>query len=252
MQTDFDTTIKSFVLKAHVFTFPVLQVLDANPEIMPKQIEALLAQSPTFFNKAPLVLDLQSLKYHEDLLDFNYIKHLFSQYQLYLIAIRGGTPLQQKAAEKAGLPVLTMTKSDLESRAPSPSTSSAPINPIIPHTTTPVSSTKLVTKPVRSGQQIYAKNSDLIILAPVSVGAEVLADGNIHIYGALRGRALAGIHGDKEARIFCSSMEAELISIASFYLVNEALNNKITSNPTQIYLQEDILQIEPLNAGKHD
>jgi septum site-determining protein MinC len=104
--------------------------------------------------------------------------------------------------------------------------------------------TKLLTLPVRSGQQVVSKGGDLVITAAVSHGAELLADGNIHVYGALRGRALAGIAGDKQARIFCQSLDAELVSIAGYYCLSDVITPQAV--PCQIYLQDDRIQIEPL------
>ena len=104
--------------------------------------------------------------------------------------------------------------------------------------------TKLLTTPVRSGQQVVSKGADLIVTASVSPGAELLADGNIHVYGTLRGRALAGIAGDKQARIFCQSLDAELVSIAGFYRLRDAIEP--IAAPCQIFIQDDRIQIEPL------
>jgi septum site-determining protein MinC len=103
---------------------------------------------------------------------------------------------------------------------------------------------KLITSPVRSGQQIVAKGKDLIVTSSVSHGAELLSDGNIHVYGALRGRALAGISGDLEARIYCQSLEAELVSIAGFYRLSDAIEP--LAGPCQIYLVNEHIVIEPL------
>jgi septum site-determining protein MinC len=100
---------------------------------------------------------------------------------------------------------------------------------------------------VRSGQQIYTPDGDVIILGAVSAGAEVIADGNIHVYGVLRGRALAGVKGDIETRIFCQSLEAELISIAGRYRVSEQISPADRGKPAHIRLVEDRLVIEPLN-----
>jgi septum site-determining protein MinC len=100
-----------------------------------------------------------------------------------------------------------------------------------------------VTQPVRSGTQIYARGGDLVVTAAVSPGAELIADGNIHVYGALRGRALAGASGDADARIFCSRLEAELVSIAGRYLVNEQLPAGERGLPVQIALVDDSLTI---------
>jgi septum site-determining protein MinC len=109
-------------------------------------------------------------------------------------------------------------------------------------------STKVITTPVRSGQQIYAAGGDLVVLAAVSAGAELLADGNIHVYGALRGRALAGVKGNTEARIFCQSLEAELISIAGYFKLNEDLRETQWKQSVQAYLTDETLNIEPLHA----
>ncbi|MFN3579323.1 MAG: septum site-determining protein MinC, partial [Pseudomonas sp.] len=105
---------------------------------------------------------------------------------------------------------------------------------------------KIVTQPIRSGQQVYAPGGDLIVLAPVSAGSELLADGNIHVYGPLRGRALAGVRGNTEARIFCQSLEAELVSIAGQYKVAEDLRKLNWKTAVQVSLEGDSLKIEAL------
>ena len=105
--------------------------------------------------------------------------------------------------------------------------------------------TRLVTEPVRSGQQIYAKG-DLIVVGSVSHGAELLAEGNIHVYGPLRGRALAGLRDNPAARIFCRSLEAELISIAGYYRLAEDLEPAQRGQPVQIHLDGENLHVLPL------
>ena len=104
----------------------------------------------------------------------------------------------------------------------------------------------MITQPVRSGQQVYAPGGDLIVLAPVSAGSELLADGHIHVYGPLRGRALAGVRGDTNARIFCQSLEAELVSVAGQYKVAEDLRRQQWKEAVQISLEGDSLKIEAL------
>ncbi|MFM0321487.1 septum site-determining protein MinC [Caballeronia glebae] len=104
----------------------------------------------------------------------------------------------------------------------------------------------IIDRPLRSGQQVYAKG-DLVVLGLVSYGAEVIAEGNIHIYAPLRGRALAGVHGNLDARIFCTCLEPELISIAGIYRTTEnPLPADVLSKPVQIWLNEEKLMIEPL------
>ncbi|MEN2475240.1 septum site-determining protein MinC [Burkholderia sp. GS2Y] len=106
--------------------------------------------------------------------------------------------------------------------------------------------TLVIDRPLRSGQQIYAKG-DLVVLAPVSHGAEIIAEGNIHIYAPLRGRALAGVHGNHDARIFCTCLEPELISIAGIYRTTEnPLPPEVLGKSVQIRLEEEKLMIEPL------
>ena len=105
---------------------------------------------------------------------------------------------------------------------------------------------KVISQPVRSGQQIYAKDSDLIVLAPVSHGAELIADGHIHVYGSLRGRALAGVNGNNQARIFCHQLEAELIAIAGHFWISEDMQNNTLTQNVQIYIENDRLQVSAL------
>jgi septum site-determining protein MinC len=105
---------------------------------------------------------------------------------------------------------------------------------------------QLMRRPVRSGQQVYARDTDLIVMGQVGPGAEVIADNHIHIYGALRGRALCGVTGNTEARIFCQSLEAELVSVAGNYRVLESIPEDLRGKPAQIWLDEERLNIEPL------
>ncbi|NND89631.1 MAG: septum site-determining protein MinC, partial [Granulosicoccus sp.] len=104
----------------------------------------------------------------------------------------------------------------------------------------------LIDKPVRSGQQIYARDTDLIVMGQVGPGAEIIADNNIHIYGPLRGRALCGVSGNTETRIFCQSLEAELVSVAGNYRMLETIPEELRGKPAQIWLDKDRLNIEPL------
>ena len=107
-------------------------------------------------------------------------------------------------------------------------------------------SPRLVTRPVRSGQQLYARATDLIIMAHVGPGAEVVADNNIHVYGPLRGRALCGVTGNTESRIFCQSLEAELVSVAGNYKLLEEIPEDLRGKPAQIWYHEGRLNIDPL------
>jgi septum site-determining protein MinC len=143
---------------------------------------------------------------------------------------------QQPLAESLGLPCL-QSSSLIEGR-------SVEVNK---ENQRPKQQAKIMSKPVRAGTKVYAKEQDLIIIGPVNVGAECIADGNIHVYGPLRGRALAGATGNTEARIFCHSLEAELIAIAGHYLVRENLQvPQKHAGMLQIFLENNKLSIESI------
>jgi len=130
-----------------------------------------------------------------------------------------------------------------EAVAPAPKPEPKPEPPAEPA----VKPTKIITTPVRGGQQIYAQGGDLVVLASVSPGAELLADGNIHVYGAMRGRALAGIKGNTKARIFCQQLTAEMVSIAGQYKVAEDLRrDPLWGANVQVSLSGDVLNITRL------
>src|SRR5579864_2926886 len=130
-----------------------------------------------------------------------------------------------------------------ESAATDPATPTQSVEPVRLATS---AQTLVIEKPLRSGQRIYAKG-DLVVLGLVSYGAEVIAEGNIHIYAPLRGRALAGVHGNHDARIFCTCLEPELVSIAGIYRTTEnPLPDDVLGKPVQIRLDEEKLMIEPL------
>jgi septum site-determining protein MinC len=115
----------------------------------------------------------------------------------------------------------------------------APVDPVMVVSTAPVHKLPMVvTQPVRSGQVVYAKDNDLIVLAPVNPGGQVVADGNVHIYAALRGRAVAGAQGANEARIFCQRLEAELLAINGIYLVWEDLPPELRGRAAQMFLRD--------------
>jgi septum site-determining protein MinC len=170
------------------------------------------------------------------------------------VGVRGGSEQQHAAATSAGIPVITVGRQATELKTVTkepPREEPQEQQPVVESQTEPQQPAKLfqhakvITTPIRSGMQVYAKDADLIVVAPVSVGAELLADGNIHVYGPLRGRALAGVQGNTEARIFCRTLEAELVAIAGYYLVKEDMHNLPAPDATvQIYLHNEQVKIE--------
>lgn len=221
-----------FQLKGSAFTLTVLQFLSDNLKAFSVQLQDLMVKNPGFFQHVPVIVDLQKLPAEANL-DFVQLNALLKNEGCIPVAVRGGTADQQKNAVLAGWAILNrMTKiKESKTKSPEPSQENAAM---------------VITQPVRSGQQVYAQNKDLIVLASVSPGAELIADGHIHVYGALRGRALAGVKGNKDARIFCHSLEAELVAIAGQYWVNEETKKPATTKGTQIYLQDGHLHMVPL------
>ena len=144
---------------------------------------------------------------------------------------------QQPAAGRA-----SPERDDAPPVAAPPPLVEAPSPPVVPGHVLPL----VVREPVRSGQIVYAQANDLIVLGPVNPGAELLADGNIHVYGPLRGRAVAGVRGAREARIFCLRLEAELVGIDVAYLTAEDLAPERFGKPAQIMLAEGRCVVAPL------
>lgn len=232
-----------FQLRGSLFTLTVLQLHSYDSAQFDKQLREIVQQAPKFFKYAPIVLDLQQLVDASIPIDFAAIKQQLSQYDIIPVGVRGGTPEHHEMAKQNGMAILSISKTeDLQVAARQKKSNENTTNPA----PTYHNNNLLVTKPVRSGQQVYAKGGDLIVVGTVSHGAELLADGNIHVYGPLRGRALAGINENTDARIFCHSMEAELVSIAGRYIVNETLIKNIPGVPQQIYLEDGKLKIKAI------
>jgi septum site-determining protein MinC len=198
-------------------------------------------RSPRFFQSAPVVLDLKGADGFTDAAEFASAAQLLREHTLALVGVQNAEPGQLEAAAAAGLASFAPSATQPSRRTPQPAAAAAVA--AVPPPPPPRASARLVTGPVRSGTQIYARGTDLVVTASVSPGAELVADGNIHVYGPLRGRALAGASGDTGARIFCSRLEAELVSIAGRYLVSEQLPAEQRGFPVQIALVDDQLTI---------
>lgn len=236
--------------KSSSFNVPAL-ILDCNklPEIK-KELQQKISQAPDFFKYSPLVIDLHRLTEQNLTFDLQTFIQTLRELNFLPIGIQGGTKKQHKTALEMGIPMLSVRLSNevkhKEKTVESPAKQEEDEEQL-PDTVIEVSviESKLVTYPVRSGQRIYSKG-DLIVLAQVSAGAELLAEGNIHVYASLRGRALAGVQGNTESRIFCTELQAELISIAGNYRIRDEQNDYTGNKPVQIYLQDKSLIIKEL------
>ena len=193
-----------------------------------------------FFEGDAAVLELAQLGEATEA-DWPNIVRLFKQHGLNIIGVRGGNEALRTSAAASGLPCFAVIERAPRTIAipevvtpPAPDPEPAPQTPAI----APTVPTMVVNRPLRSGQQIYARGSDLVVLAAVNAGAEVIADGSIHIYAPLRGRALAGANGDATARIFTTRFEAELVSIAGVYRTFESgIPGELAGKPVQVQLQ---------------
>jgi septum site-determining protein MinC len=199
-----------------------------------------VAQAPQFFNFAPLVVNVERLASTPD---FESLKEIIEREDFVLVGITGARDEATKVAAKAaGLAVMTAGKAVV------PSQESAP-QPVEREKEEPMlTPTKVHHGNVRSGQQIYAAGGSLVIIGTVGNGAEVIADDSIHIYGSLRGRALAGARGNTQARIYCQELDPELVSIAGTYQLSDALPKEMNGQHVHLHLEQDKLIFEKLQS----
>lgn len=224
-----------------IFTIMVVRISDAHDPTLDKDLAEQVARNPGFFVDAPVVLDLKDATGCTTVADYVGLKSLLRRHRLIPVGVQNASPAQVRAAGSVDLASFAGGGAARRG-AERPTERSAGAPAPAPGTMT---RTKLVTQPVRSGTQIYARGGDLVVIAQVSAGAEVIADGHVHIYGTLRGRAIAGAAGDETARIFVHRLEAELVCIAGRYLVSEAIPPEYLHQAVQVALIEDELRIMP-------
>lgn len=209
-----------------------------------------LAETPGFFDQDPALIDLDSVSVNAGHINFSKLLEILRQHRLHPVAVKTSNSEWLQAAKEAGL----APADDARIRRPLPVAAEPASPPPAPVVAAPaLTDAMVVDKPLRSGQQVYAKGRDLIVLAMVNPGAEVLADGHIHVYAPLRGKAIAGARGFAGARIFAQNMDPELISIAGVYRTSEnPLPSEVRGHAAQVSLQAgpegDKLLIVPLRA----
>jgi septum site-determining protein MinC len=239
-----------FELKSATLSLVAVVLKTTDLALLSQALDERFGDAPGLFDQDPVAIDLSLVRHSPDPIDFVVLVHLLRGHKMLPIAVKAGTAQQMEDALAAGLseahghaapalPVRSFTPEDPPS-APVPLEADEPA---------PAARTTLVIdKPLRSGQRVYAKGGDLVVLAVVSHGAEVIADGNIHVYAPLRGRALAGAMGDTGARIFATCMEPQLLSIAGIYRTTETeLPANVLGKPGQVRLDGEKLVVLPLN-----
>ena len=224
-----------------------------------------VARAPKLFARAAVVVDFGGLPGTPDATTARALLDALRDAGVIPVALAWGSSDNEQLAVTLGLPLLAKFRAQYEpvgSDAPMASAPAAKPMPkefateVAPTKTTPTPAPAkapggepglVQTAPVRSGQQIYAENRDLTVVTTVGAGAEVIADGSIHIYGALRGRALAGAQGNEKARIFCREFHAELVAVAGHYKVLEDIPKELRGKAVQIWLEKDQLNIAALD-----
>ncbi len=242
MSLNVDRESLPFTFKGGMLPMTVMELTCADPEQIRDQLAGKLSQSPAFFQHTPVVLSVEQLE--EPHLSLERICAVCRAHKLLPVAVRGGhDPVKQSAwalglgwfpPQEAGrvrsvdsLPADAVEGEADAAQAPAPVAGSG----------------RIFRGTVRSGQQVTAPEGDLVVVGAVNAGAEVLAAGSVHVYGALRGCALAGIHGDPLAGIFCRELHAELLSVAGNYKRLEDVDPRLLGAPVQVRLDGDQLGI---------
>ena len=264
----------AFDLKSTAWTLTALRLQTADLPTLLAALDARFGDSPGLFDNDPVVIDFSPLRDSDATLDLASLLPHLHRLGMLPIAVQGANPAQAAAARAAGLveapDAAPKSATSATTSATTPAAALAAAAPATPLATSqqaalPVMSevirevevvrevqnaavaTLVVDKPLRSGQRVYARGGDLVVLAAVSVGAEVIADGNIHVYGPLRGRAIAGARGNTEARIFSTCLEPQLVSIAGIYRTTETpLPANVLGQPAQVRLAGEKILVEPL------
>ena len=243
----------TFEIKSANLPLVALLLKSANLSLLSAEFAQRFGDIPDFFDHDPLVIDLSPLQQAEPgaAADFEGLLALLRSHRLNPIAVRGGDEAQMALALQAGL--LPAPDATLQRAAPvqqaqpvAPQPAAEPAAP-----PAPAPGALVIDKPLRSGQQVYARGRDLVVMAMVNPGAEVIADGHIHVYAPLRGKAIAGARGNGDARIFALSMAPELISIAGIYRTSEVpLPDTVLGKAAQVRLvasgDGERLVIDPL------
>lgn len=245
----------TFEIKSANLPLVALLLKSADLTLFRQELQQRYGDMPAFFDNDPLLIDLSLLPDTVATVDFAALVNTLRSYSLLPIAVRGGKAELIAQAQAVGLVLATdaIVQRSAAAATPSPASSAAapatqPAAPVVP------TSSMVIDKPLRSGQQVYARGRDLIVMAMVNPGAEVIADGHIHVYAPLRGKAMAGARGNTEARIMALSMEAQLLSIAGVYRTSEnALPPSVHGKAAQVRLEshsdgQDKLIIEPLKT----
>ena len=231
-----DTSIE---FKGSSFTLSVLHLRTSKLADIRADLVKKVAQAPDFFYLVPLVVSIEQL---DGSVDYQAIKTLIEEFNFTFVGFTGSVAKEQrKLIRELGFSFVNTAKSNTSQKIAVAEESVATEAKTI--AATPqchLYTDKVHRGQIRSGQQVYAKDQNLVVIGSVSAGAEVIADGNIHVYGSLRGRAIAGAKGHHKAQIYCQNLEAELVSINGNYWLSESMEQHWGS-PVYIHLTDSEL-----------
>lgn len=234
---------ESFTIKGALLPMTLLELRTSDAEKIKRELTQKVANAPDFFGGSPIVVSVESVTVTHQLLTA--VVELCMQLGFRLAGIKGDSAEITQLTEELRLAHFpsgkaTNAKSKANQIDQQKKAKAEPGGEL-------KAPTKIVSTPVRSGQQVYS-DGDLVVLAPVSAGAELLAVGCVHVYAPMRGRALAGVKGDESARIFCISQEAELVSIAGHFMIDQNLRDAHWQRAVQIFFDGNELTVEPLKG----
>lgn len=212
-----------------------LRIHTLDPGVILDELTGRTATAPQFFQRTPVCLDLNPLSNEPTLAEVRAVIDTVRRAGMLAVGLAQGSPSVDELAKGLEMPTFAPYKA---LNRPVPVVQAAPVT--VAERAPPLP-TLMHHQPVRSGQRVYARDRDLIVTSTVAASAEVMADGCVHIYGSLRGRAMAGAHGDAAARVFCQEFNAELVSIAGVFRVFETIPAELAGKPVQAWLSGDDL-----------
>jgi septum site-determining protein MinC len=224
-----------------------VRIRTTDPRAILNELAGRVAAAPHFFRRIAVCLDLSALEKTPEVAEIHAVIEAVRRVGMLSVGLAGDVVELETVASALNLPILSSFRTPTRPAPVLEPEQAAPTTPEPAPADSNVS-TLIHNQPVRSGQRIYARNRDLIVNAGVAAGAEVMADGCLHIYGPLRGRAMAGARGDPAARVFCQEFDAELVSIAGVFRVFETIPAELAGMPVQAWLAGEDLHFAPIGA----
>ena len=228
-----------------------VRIRTTDPHAIQNELAARVAAAPHFFRRIAVCLDLSALEKTPEVAEIHAVIEAVRRVGMLSVGLAGDVVELEAVASALNLPILSSFRTPTRPAPVLEPEQAAPTTPEPAPASAPADSnvsTLIHNQPVRSGQRIYARNRDLIVNAGVAAGAEVIADGCLHIYGPLRGRAMAGARGDPAARVFCQEFDAELVSIAGVFRVFETIPAELAGMPVQAWLAGEDLHFAPIGG----